>query len=99
TLLQELGVLLAQASVLRLQFFQAALRLASGFWRVRHAFRVRPTIEQRRTDPQLGPLPWLHCVHSHATTPTPPFCTLRCISPYDEPASLTVSSCGLPFGF
>src|SRR5213078_4572222 len=45
------------------------------------------------------PLPWLHRVHSHATTPTPPVYIDRCISPCYEPASITVSSCGLPFGF
>src|SRR5205814_9991273 len=45
------------------------------------------------------PLPWLHCVHSHATTPTPPVYIDRCIPPCCEPASLTVSSCGLPFRF
>ena len=44
-------------------------------------------------------LPWLHCVHSYATTPTPPVYIDRCISPCCEPASITVSSCGLPFGF
>jgi hypothetical protein len=31
--------------------------------------------------------------------PAPPVCTLRCIPPSREPASLTVSSCGLPLGF
>ena len=47
------GFVMAQASVLRLQFLQAARWLASGFGRVRHAFRVRPTVKQRWPDPQL----------------------------------------------
>jgi acyl-CoA synthetase (AMP-forming)/AMP-acid ligase II len=41
----------------------------------------------------------IRCVHSHAITPTPPVYIDRCISPCCEPASITVSSCGLPFGF
>src|SRR5438128_10254557 len=38
----------------------------------------------------VRPPPSLRYGHWHATTPTPPFCTLRCISPCCEPASLTV---------
>ncbi len=96
TLLQELGVLRAQAPDLRLQFLHTAPSLPSsaGEWPGRRSL-LRPAVEQRRTDAQLG-----RHLGGAAAAGAPQlqrllFVLLGVSRAAREPACLTVSSCGL----
>src|SRR4029077_12979618 len=87
--------LLAQTSVLRLQFFHAAPRTTLSLGNLERTLGTCPTVEQWGSKYPTPLQPWLHCGRCYATIPGPPFCIPQCISPCGEPAYSTVSSCGL----